>query len=291
MPAVEFFYFPVRGRGELSRLILAAGAPSSDYVIHDLQDFQFKSNPNCLFGQAPFANIDGRPVAQSHAIERTLATKYQLYGKSSDDRAIIDMVLETVDEAHTEISKLLYKSPSGSAKDVFNAGLARLKKLAKVYESDDTAAAGKEGSAYLLKSGLSVADLAVFDLVDILRMYADYLKKKNPIAEYPRLVAAASAVAAVPGVAAYVASPARSEVISPFDPWVSTGTLKKKFPGLGKHLAALQMVRTADSIIGGRARCFTFGFLGGAGMALATLVALGTYWHRQDVQRILMANS
>ena len=48
-------------------------------------------------GQVPVLVLeDGEVIAQSHAIVRYLASEFDLYGKSSHDRVIIDQTLDTL---------------------------------------------------------------------------------------------------------------------------------------------------------------------------------------------------
>ena len=66
------------------------------------------------------------------------------------------------------------------------------------------------GGAFSVGDALTIADIELFDLMDLHeRILGDKVQ-----AAYPKLAAVAKAVAAVPGVAAYLASPLRLEKVN-----------------------------------------------------------------------------
>ena len=93
-PTYKLIYFNLRGRAELHRYIFAVAG-------QEYEDFRFERSewpehkPKMPFGQAPVLEVtdDGKTVqiAQSGAIARFLARKYNLYGKNETEMTEIDM--------------------------------------------------------------------------------------------------------------------------------------------------------------------------------------------------------
>merc|ERR1739844_802286 len=88
-------YFGARGRGELSRFILAyAGRDFEDNRIQFSEWPALKPKTPC--GGLPLLNVDGTIIAQSVAIARYLARECKLDGKSSLEKAQADMIVDCV---------------------------------------------------------------------------------------------------------------------------------------------------------------------------------------------------
>ena len=76
MAPVKLTYFNLKGRAELSRLILAeAGVDYEDCRLERDEWAQLKESSFAPFGQLPVLEVDGVVVAQSNSISRLLARR------------------------------------------------------------------------------------------------------------------------------------------------------------------------------------------------------------------------
>ena len=199
------------GRGEPIRLILAAkGLEFVDMPI----DFPAMKSDRDAFpcGQAPRFQDDTVDMVQSNAIVRHLGRKHDMYGSDLKEQALVDQILDTVESIKIKYLALIYE---GQLSDEAKADYYKL----RIDEAGTKERNGGAHFAYLdcmlkkmsgdgpfvLGSKLTIADILVFDIVDMhLRIYGDEFKSA-----WPALAAHHDAVAALPNVAAYLASEKR----------------------------------------------------------------------------------
>jgi hypothetical protein len=81
-------YFSGRGRGEQARWMLAAtGIEFENVCLETPEEFaKMKKDDMLLFGQLPLLEVDGLRLVQSQSINRYLARRAGLYGKTDQDR-------------------------------------------------------------------------------------------------------------------------------------------------------------------------------------------------------------
>jgi len=90
-------YFDGRDKGETARQILAfAGVPFDDVRVTEEEWPAIK--PSTPFGQMPVLEVDGKALAQSHAINRYLARQFGLAGSNEWESAQIDALSDGMDE-------------------------------------------------------------------------------------------------------------------------------------------------------------------------------------------------
>lgn len=88
-PQYKLRYFDVRGLAELCRYIFA-------YAQVEYQDDRLKREdwasikPTTPFHQLPVLEVDGKVIAQSNAIARFLARRFNLAGKDEYEQALVD---------------------------------------------------------------------------------------------------------------------------------------------------------------------------------------------------------
>ncbi len=126
MPNYKLIYFNVRGRAELSRLILnCANVPFEDYRIEHSDWTAIKQGIPSLkkcecglnnligaviiqldmpFKQIPVLEVDGvNLLAQSNTIARYLARQHQLAGQNEWEQSQADMFIDCVYDLHAGI--------------------------------------------------------------------------------------------------------------------------------------------------------------------------------------------
>jgi glutathione S-transferase len=220
----ELFYWPqIQGRGEFVRLALeAAGAPYRDVARLPAEDGGGIRALTEVLGE----KVDGGPffappllrhgaVTLSHtaAILQYLGPRLGLVPEDETSRlkanhlqlTVTDFVLEVHDVHHPIASSLYYddqKPESARRAQLFVKN--RIPKYLGYFER----VVGGNGGAHAVGSALSYVDLSLFQVMAGLR-YAFPNALARMAGTVPRLVALHDRVAALPAVAAYLASPRR----------------------------------------------------------------------------------
>ena len=186
MPMVKLVYFDVQGRGEVARLLLAAG--NIDY-----EDFRFsfadwpRHKPTTPLGQVPVLYWDGEELAQSGAIARFLARKVGWAGKSDLEFAQADMVACHCDDVWSRIRGLRY---AASQADRETEATVFLREFLPKWLAPLEALLKKRGGAWYAGSGPTFADLTVMVLMDFLNEPEDMMfKDMNNVEERRQIMA------------------------------------------------------------------------------------------------------
>jgi len=199
----ELTYFPVRGRAELSRLILEqAGAKYKDTRVKPEDWPALKAT--LPFGQIPYYQDEEVKLPQSLAIARHLARKHHLAGKNLTEQAYVDVFLDAAVDLFTAFFRDIGEIKEGKTKSLADAS-------DKFAADIDKLKAQTSKSAFLVGDSVSLADLMVFNLVD------NYLKPILPdlLSKHAGLAAHHAAVSKLPNIAAYLASDRRPVLTLP----------------------------------------------------------------------------
>uniref|UniRef100_A0A914EER2 glutathione transferase n=1 Tax=Acrobeloides nanus TaxID=290746 RepID=A0A914EER2_9BILA len=194
MVQYKLMYFPVRGLGEMARLILHyANVPYEDKHI------SFEEWPNMKtttpFGQLPILEVDGKPLAQSFAIARFLAREHGLAGKDDWESAQLDAIADFMKDVATECRPYfmaLMGRGEGDKDELYNTvfktsmekNMPVLEKLLK-----------ESGSGFFAKSGVSWVDFYIANFMEtfeelgpsVMSAYKDLLKHKETVYALPQL--------------------------------------------------------------------------------------------------------
>jgi glutathione S-transferase len=162
----EVLYFPIHGRAEAIRLLLAlAGQP---FVNHTLtRDEWAAEKPRMPLGQMPVLverdEHGERMIPQSLAILRHLARKFGLAGQNEDEMVAIDVVAETAVDAGAGLGPLVHGAGRGDAAafarhfgDVWPVHARRLQTLL---------ARNVENRGFFVGTKPSFADVLVFQVL------------------------------------------------------------------------------------------------------------------------------
>jgi glutathione S-transferase len=164
--ALKLYYFNLRARAEIIRLIFAAaGRTWNDIRIAFTQWPEYK--PKMLLGQCPVLELpDGTQIPQSLSIARYVARETGLAGKDDLESAKIDAVVDTQrdmnDVFHTKVlfekdeNKKVQELEKFLANDLFKY-VEQLMILKKAYSTD---------TKYFVGNKLSWADLFVYQSID-----------------------------------------------------------------------------------------------------------------------------
>lgn len=198
MPDIKLVYFDLRGRGEPSRLVLAAAGKEWEDVRIPFDEWpaQKDSSP---YGQLPYLEYKGKTYGQSQAIAGFLAREFGLYGRSNIDglrimevcNLVVDLIqymskanLETDEEKKAELGKKL-------AEEDVPRYLGYFERLLK-----DNGSRG-----FFIGNSMSLADLTVYDITDTV-----LLNSPDALAYYPLIAGMRTKVADHPNVKAYLAN-------------------------------------------------------------------------------------
>jgi len=103
-PHYKLTYFEARGAAEVTRFIFAyANVPYEDIRLPREQWQTLK--PKTMYRQMPFLEIDGKIYGQSVAFARLVAKKYHLAGKTDEEQAHIDAVIDYSKDMQAAIRK------------------------------------------------------------------------------------------------------------------------------------------------------------------------------------------
>jgi glutathione S-transferase len=211
MPTPTLIYFPVRGRAELIRLILAEAGV--EYAEHPVgkdtppqngrpTDFAaLKATGLLAFNAVPvWEESDGFRLAQSLAITNHLARTHGLFGKGAREGALVEQALGGFEDARAELRKL---------------ATAAVEARAEVREQLLTESAPRwlghferllaANTGLLVGGSVTSADLALWYLVE---MYRDN-GLGAAVDRFPRVVAHFEVIGRRPRIAAYLASAKR----------------------------------------------------------------------------------
>jgi glutathione S-transferase len=218
MAKPTLIYFASRGRAEIIRLVLVeAGVDWQEHPVGKdtppqggrPTDFAALKQSGLLpFGAVPvWEEPDGFRLAQSMAIVRYLGGAHGLGGKTSREAALVDQVLGAYEDVRAELRRLVTIDPDRRAALREELATQSLPRWAGCF--DRLLASNRDGTGFLVGDSLTVADLALWYLLELMGDNGF-----QAAAAFPRLGAFAARIAARPRLAAYLASPRRFPFIA-----------------------------------------------------------------------------
>lgn len=214
MSQPTLLYFPARGRAEIIRLLLAEagveyrehpvgkGTPPHQGRATDLA--ALLADGTLPFGAVPvWEEPGGFRLAQSQAIAAHLARTHGLAGKGPVEAARCDEWWGAIDDVRAELRKL-YTTPAGQ-RAALRAELRTAILPRWLGHLDRLLRTNGGGAGFAVGEGVTVADLALYYLLEMLRDNGF----GEAVDRYPALAAFAARIAARPRIAAYLSSPRR----------------------------------------------------------------------------------
>ncbi|CAF2074680.1 unnamed protein product [Rotaria magnacalcarata] len=166
-PAYRLIYFTIRGFGETSRMLFkAAGQKFEDsryalkFIDGKFLHPEFNANKSkYIYEKVPVLEIDGGKytIAQSKAIERFLARRFNMLGNNDIEAALIDAAGEQI----TDTKQAYNKSKAAGADNVKTFFEEDLRKTFLAFEKQ----ASKDQSGYWIGSRLSLFDIQLYNLI------------------------------------------------------------------------------------------------------------------------------
>ncbi|CAI9607113.1 unnamed protein product, partial [Staurois parvus] len=161
-------YFPVRGRAEPLRLLLADQGISWTEDEVQMQDWvsgKRDLKKNAVFGQLPCFQDGDFELYQSSTILRYLGRKYGVAGSNEQEKTIIEMMNDGVEDLRMKYYKFLFIDNEAN-KDKY---LEELSKQLGYFEN--ILSKNANGTKFLVGDGITYAD---YNLVDTLQCNLDF---------------------------------------------------------------------------------------------------------------------
>jgi len=211
----ELTYFDGRGLGEIVRITLAAAGIQYNEIDLTTREQFLSLHPDLLFKQVPLLRIDGLKIVQSNAIVRYVARKGKLLGSTDIEIVLVDQLYDGVRDCYMNFAALGGFVPDDVKQ--LETCKEKLKKYLPIFDK----VLADNGSGYLVGSGLTIADLALFEL---LAATMDFCGKDN-FHEYANLVTFYASITSLPRIQKYleirkpVNTPAYVELVKKILAW------------------------------------------------------------------------
>lgn len=199
----ELHYYGAQGRGQQIRYTLAAGGiewndESAPFPCGDEVKAKWLALGGNLTTNVPMLVVNGKAYTQSSAVLRHAARLGGLMPTDAELQYQVDNIIAAVDDYRTEAYKPIFPVLMGTP-DAKSIAHLKDNALPKHFQNLERLLGGND---YFVANQLSVADLTVFD---ILKNFSfNMFPSLKP--QFPKLAAFADRVAAVPKIAAYLAS-------------------------------------------------------------------------------------
>ncbi|PAA86305.1 hypothetical protein BOX15_Mlig021791g1 [Macrostomum lignano] len=187
----KLYYFGVRGRGELIRLVFAAGKIDFEDIRLTKEQWaeQKKNSPT---GVMPFVDTGDKSkglLAQSGAIARYYAKKAGLMGSNDWEYYLVERAMCQLDDIFMELVKFMM-APEDKKPDLLKEFQAEKgpKLLSGLVDFLKQA-----GGQYFAGKSLSLADLGCLNILDSLANMPDLLAKYPELTELKKRVLAGNA--------------------------------------------------------------------------------------------------
>lgn len=197
MPPYTIVYFPVRGRCEATRMLLADQGQSwkEEVVTIDVW-LQGSLKSSCLYGQLPKFEDGDLTLYQSNAILRHLGRSLGLYGKDQKEAALVDMVNDGVEDLRCKYGTLIYTNYENGKDDYVKALPGHLKPFETLLSQN------QGGKAFIVGNQISFADYNLLDLLLVHQVLAP-----GCLDNFPLLSAYVARLSARPKIKAFLSSP------------------------------------------------------------------------------------
>ncbi|CAF1101023.1 unnamed protein product [Adineta steineri] len=163
MPSYKLYYFNVRSRAEVSRLIFAAAGEKYEDVRYEQDEWPAHKDEMPL-GQIPVLEVDGVKLPQSRTIARYLAKQFHLAGKDNFEQAKVDAVVDTIYDLLNAFATPFFEKDEAKKEELTKKFLSE--ELPKHLQNFETL--GKlygNGSHFFVGNQLTWADLLFYNYI------------------------------------------------------------------------------------------------------------------------------
>ena len=193
-PKVKLTYFNLRGRAEISRLLLAYGGIEYEDCrltpgFEDPTEWR-KLKPTTPFGTLPILEWNGTCIAQSITIARFIAGEVGLAGRNNLESAQADEVSDTISDLFNAMGKAMFSKDPEDMKKCMSETVPTTLALLEKRLCD-------RGGQYFAGNALTWADVYMYTL-------ASGLPDQSCLEKCPKLKNLTSRVANIPNIKCWV---------------------------------------------------------------------------------------
>ncbi|CAP26701.1 Protein CBG06384 [Caenorhabditis briggsae] len=201
MPSYKLTYFDARGFAEPARMLFHLAGVSFEDVRVSREDGSWeKVQDSTPFGKLPVLSVDGFDIPQSAAIIRYLANKFGYAGKSPEEKAWADAIVDQFKDFVGAFSELILAQRSGkSAEEIARISTEITTPAKEAWFKILNGILDKSKSGFLVGDGLTFADLVAVENVTTL--------EKNGFlvaSEQPKLIALREKVYGIPAIKKWI---------------------------------------------------------------------------------------
>uniref|UniRef100_A0A8R1I1J4 glutathione transferase n=1 Tax=Caenorhabditis japonica TaxID=281687 RepID=A0A8R1I1J4_CAEJA len=198
MPQYKLYYFNLRGWAEPARQLFKLAHVEFDDVRMENGTPEWEAfKPTTPFGQVPFLSIDDFKIPQSAAICRYLARKFGYAGKTAEEEAWADAIVDQFKDFVSPLRQFLMAQRAGDATEIERVQKEVFDPARRVFFKIINGILEKSTSGYLVGDGLTWADLVVADNLTTLEKLGVFNLSAE---ENQKLVAFREKVGAVPEI-------------------------------------------------------------------------------------------
>ncbi|GMS83315.1 hypothetical protein PENTCL1PPCAC_5490, partial [Pristionchus entomophagus] len=200
MPSYELYYFAFRGLGEVPRQLFAlAGVEYVNIRVEEEAWDEGAYKHKTPFGQMPVLFVDGKPIPQSFAINRYIATQHGLAGKTPFEAAWVDAIADQWKDYNNEFKKYWYIKLGYEEGDVEAAKAEHGVPARDSFFPIITKKLKDNGSGFIVGDGVTWVDVLVANAVD-----AVTLEDPDFLAGYPEVLAHKEKIHAIPALKKWI---------------------------------------------------------------------------------------
>ncbi|XP_074083726.1 glutathione S-transferase P [Macrotis lagotis] len=202
MPPYTITYFPVRGRCEAMRMLLAdQGQPWKEDVVSGDMWMKGDLKASCLYGQLPKFTDGDLVLYQSNAILRHLGRQLGLYGKDDREATLLDVANDGVEDLRLKYVRLIYQNYEEGKEQYVKDLPVQLKPFENLLSQN------QGGKAFIVGDKISFVD---YNLLDLLLNHQ--ILAPGCLDAFPLLSAYVARLSSRPKLKAFLASPQHTDL-------------------------------------------------------------------------------
>ncbi|CAI5441897.1 unnamed protein product [Caenorhabditis angaria] len=181
----KLIYFNVRALAEASRQIFhLAGVPFEDVRIQrNDPTWETDIKKSTPFGKMPVLSVDGFDIPQSAAIARYLSRKFGFAGKTPEEEAWVDAIVDQFKDFFEDLRKFIIANRLGKpAEEIEKIRNEIVNPSRDNYLRIITGILQKSKSGFLVGDNVTFADLVIADSLVTLEKNGFFKKEDYPIA-------------------------------------------------------------------------------------------------------------
>ncbi|CAL2033644.1 unnamed protein product [Caenorhabditis brenneri] len=166
MPQYKLYYFNLRGWAEPARqLFKLAHVEFEDVRIENGTPEWEALKPKTPFGQLPFLTVDGFEIPQSAAILRYLGTKFGFAGKTPEEEAWVDAIVDQFKDFVNPLRQVIMAQRGGNPEEVERVKSEVFNPARDTFFKILNGILEKSKSGFLVGDGVTWADLVIADII------------------------------------------------------------------------------------------------------------------------------